>query len=431
MPAGLLVLFIVLMLTVLGGINAQVFRWARKAFGLGPRGRGGLRVFLGVALLGMVLGRVAGRFWPGGLTTFVITVASVAELAIVISGILLLVADAALLLLSLPARLRGRRRTTQPVPAVPTLAPDGAAVAAGLAVAALARAAVAELPRRAFLTQAVAGSAFLIGSSSSLYGSLRGRYDYRLEEVSFKLPGLGRGFDGFSIAQLSDVHIGVFVGDAELRVAEELLQKARPDLIVLTGDLLDNDPRLADKLGRFVRRLTPLARYGVIGISGNHDYFAGVEAVAGAVTGAGARMLRNDAMIVGDAGAGFSLLGVEDVWARREGGGPDLERAVRALPLLGGRVAPALDLPRVLLCHNPSFFAESSGQVALQLSGHTHGGQVNLGIHPADYLLAGGWVAGRYDQRGSALYVNRGFGTVGPPARIGSPPEVTRIVLTS
>jgi predicted MPP superfamily phosphohydrolase len=281
------------------------------------------------------------------------------------------------------------------------------------------------------LTQAVAGSAFLIGSSSSLYGALKGRYDYRLEELSFKVPGLGRGFDGFSIAQLSDVHIGVFVGEPELRIAEELLRKARPDLIVLTGDLLDNDPRLADMLGRFVRRLTRLARYGVVAISGNHDYFAGVEAMAGAVTGAGARILRNDAMIVGDAGAGFSLLGVDDVWARREGGGPDLGRAVRALPQLGGLVASALDLPRVLLCHNPSFFAESAGQVALQLSGHTHGGQINLGVRPADYLLAGGWVAGRYDQGGSILYVNRGFGTVGPPARIGSAPEVTRIVLTA
>ncbi|HXK16809.1 MAG TPA: metallophosphoesterase [Polyangiaceae bacterium] len=403
-------IFIVLLLAGVVGVNVAVFRWARKAFRLGAWARRGLLAFLAFALLGMVLGRVAGRFWPGALTTFVITVASVAGLAIVISGLLLLAADAVTLLVSLPERLRGPPRVA--APAAPT-------------------APLAELPRRAFLTQAVAGSAFLIGSSSSLYGALKGRYDYRLEEVSFKLPGLGRGFDGFSIAQLSDVHIGVFVGEPELRIAEELLRKARPDLIVLTGDLLDNDPRLAGTLGRFVRRLTPLARYGVVAISGNHDYFAGVEAMAGAVTAAGARMLRNDAMIVGDAGAGFSLLGVEDVWARREGGGPDLARAVRALPKLGGRVAPGLDLPRVLLCHNPSFFKEAAGHVALQLSGHTHGGQVNLGIRPADYLLAGGWVAGRYDGKGSVLYVNRGFGTVGPPARIGSAPEVTRIVLTA
>jgi uncharacterized protein len=421
MSAAFVLVFIVVMLAVLGGINAQVFRWARKAFRLGPRARRSLQAALAFAVLGMVLGRVAGRFWPGAVTTFVITVASVAELAIIISGILLLVADALGLVLGLPARLRQRFAKAEPAPIVPTLQ----------AVPAVAQAAAIELPRRAFLTQAVAGSAFLIGGTSSLYGALKGRYDYTLEEVSFRLPGLARGFEGFSIAQLSDVHIGVFVGDPELRIAEELLRKARPDLIVLTGDLLDNDPSLAGQLGRFVRRLTPLARYGVVAISGNHDYFAGVEAVAGAVTSAGARMLRNDALIVGDAAAGFSLLGVDDVWARRQGEGPDLERAVRALPRLGGRVAPALDLPRVLLCHNPSFFAESAGQVALQLSGHTHGGQVNLGIRPAEYLLAGGWVAGRYERADSVLYVNRGFGTVGPPARIGSPPEVTRIVLTA
>jgi predicted MPP superfamily phosphohydrolase len=410
MPVAQVLVFIVLTLAVLGGINAQVFRWARSAFGLGPRGRRSLGAVLAFGALGMVLGRVAGRFWPGAVTSFVITVASVVELAVIISGILLLVADGVRLLLSVPGRFG--RRPAPPAPAV--VAPE-----------------LPELPRRAFLTQAVAGSAFLIGGGSSLYGALKGRVDYSLEEVPFKLPGLGRGFDGFSIAQLSDVHIGVFVGEPELRIAEELLRKARPDLIVLTGDLLDNDPRLAGQLGRFVRRLTPLARYGVVAISGNHDYFAGVEVMASAVRAAGARMLRNDAMLVGDANAGFSLLGVDDVWARRQGNGPDLERAVRALPQLGGRVAPALDLPRVLLCHNPSFFAESAGQVALQLSGHTHGGQVNLGIRPADYLLAGGWVAGRYERSGSMLYVNRGFGTVGPPARIGSPPEVTRIVLTA
>jgi hypothetical protein len=323
--------------------------------------------------------------------------------------------------LRLPARLGKRLAKAESVPVVQAF--EAASPAPQVTST--------ELPRRQFLTQAVAGSAFLIGGTSTLYGALKGRYDYTLEEVSFKLPGLGRGFSGFSIAQLSDVHIGVFVGDPELRAAEELLRKARPDLIVLTGDLLDTDPRLAAQLGRFVRRLTALARYGVVAIPGNHDYFAGVESVARAVSSAGARMLRNGALVVGDAAAGFSLLGVDDVSARREGTGPDLERAVLALPELAGRVAPARDLPRVLLCHNPSFFAESAGRVALQLSGHTHGGQVNLGMRPADYLLPGGWVAGRYEQSGSALYVNRGFGTVGPPARIGSPPEVTRIVLTA
>lgn len=398
------------MLLVLGGINAQVFRWARNAFGLGQSAQRLLKLVLISSLLGMVLGRVADRFWPTSVTHALVFVASTLQLAALISGTLLLLADAARLVVELPARLRARFAVTaSPVAPAPP--------------------ARQELPRRDFIAQAVAGSAFAIGGGSALYGSLKGRHDYSLEETTIRIPGLSHKLDGFTIAQLSDVHIGVYVGDAELEAAEELLRRAKPDLIVLTGDLLDNDARLAPRLGRFVRRLTPLARHGVFAVSGNHDYFAGVDDVALAVNGAGARMLRNEGVLVGDADAGFALLGVDDVWARRQGLGPDLERAVRSLPRIASKVALALDVPRVLLCHNPSFFAEAAGQVALQVSGHTHGGQVNLGIRPADYVLPGGWVAGRYERSGSALYVNRGFGTVGPPARLGAPPEVTRLVL--
>lgn len=425
MSAARFVVFLVLMLLALWGINAQVFRWARNAFALGPGVRRGLKLVLGLSLAGMFLGRVAGRFWPGDLLGAIIAVTSTIQLMVIISGILLLVADGVRLLWGLPQRWRNV--AALPADAAPAEPVEGTPAPS----AAVAPASAPTLPRRAFLTQATAGSAFLIAGSSSLYGALRGRYDYSVEEVVVKIPGLPRALDGFSIAQLSDVHIGVYTGDPELAIAEELLRKAKPDLIVLTGDLLDNDPRLAPQLGRFVRRLPGLAREGVVAISGNHDYFAGVEEMAAAVTGGGGRMLRNSAHVIGGPGSGFALLGVDDVWARREGAGPDLERAVRALPRLNGRVAPALDLPRILLCHNPSFFAESAGQVALQLSGHTHGGQINLGIRPADYVLPGGWVAGRYDQNGSVLYVNRGFGTVGPPARVFAPPEVTRIVLTA
>jgi uncharacterized protein len=413
--AGFL-LFVVLLVAVLAGINALVFRWARNAFGLSARSQRVLKIVLWTAIGGMILGRVAGRFWPSPLATGVIAVCSTVELAAIISGVLLMVADAVRLLSSLPGRLRR---------AAPVLARADVAALPAPAVS------LPALPRRAILSQAVAGSAFLIGGSSALYGALKGRSDYSIEEVPFKLPGLSRGFDGFTIVQLSDVHIGAFTGAPELAIAEDLVRQAKPDLIVLTGDLLDNDGRLADVLGRFVRRLSPLAREGVVAISGNHDFFAGVKEMAGAVRAAGGRILRNDGLVIGNAEAGFALLGVDDVWARRQGAGPDLPRAVAGLPRLGGKLAPALDLPRVLLCHNPSFFSEAAGQVALQLSGHTHGGQVNLGLRPADYLLPGGWVAGRYDLRGSALYVNRGFGTVGPPARLGSPPEVTRIVLSA
>lgn len=412
------VIFFALMVAVLAAINVHLFRWARKAFGLSPTGQRVLQGALWAAAGGTVLGRVAGRVWPGALSTGLTAVASTVELAIIISVAFLLLADAAIFAGRLPARLR--KLTAPPVSAAPPAAEPASASHVPL-----------ELPRRTFLLQAAASSAFAIGGSSSLYGALKGRHDYAIEEIALAIPNLARGFDGFSIVQLSDIHIGAFTGDHELRMAEELVRRARPDLLVLTGDLLDNDARLAEQLGRFVRRLTPLARQGVVAIAGNHDYFASVDDVTSAVRAAGGHMLRNDGLLIGGASAGFSLLGVDDVWARRRGGGPDLERAVASLPREGGRVAPVRDLPRVLLCHNPSFFAESAGKVALQLSGHTHGGQVNLGVRPADYLLPGGWVAGRYESNGSLLYVNRGFGTVGPPARLGARPEVTRIVLTA
>lgn len=415
MSAARVLVFVVLMLVVLGAINVQVFRWARNAFGLGVRAQQLLKAALVVSALGVVLGRFAGRFWPGAVTSGFVAVVSTVELAVIISGILLLMADGVRLLWRLLGRFRHGSETLSEQKPTEVEAP----------------APVPEVPRRAFLTQAAAGSAFLVGTSSSLYGALKGRHDYSIEDVPLRIPGLGRGLSGFTIAQLSDVHIGVYVGEAELAIAEELLRKAKPDLIVLTGDLLDNDPRLAPKLGRFARRLAPLARHGVVAVSGNHDFFAGVEEFASALQGGGARVLRNEGLVVGSEAAGFALLGVDDVWARRGGGGPDLQRAVESLPRLGGLVAPARDLPRVLLCHNPSYFAEAAGQVALQVSGHTHGGQINLGVRPADYLLPGGWVAGRYDAAGSTLYVNRGFGTVGPPARVGAPPEVTRLVLTA
>jgi predicted MPP superfamily phosphohydrolase len=287
------------------------------------------------------------------------------------------------------------------------------------------------VPRRLVLTQLAAGSAFLVGGSSSLYGALVGRHDYTIEELPVRLPGLSKALDGFTIVQLSDIHVGSFVGDAELEAGFEFVRRARPDLVVLTGDLIDHDPRVAERLGQFVRRLVPLAREGVTAITGNHDFYAGVDETVGALTRAGAQVLRNQGRVIGGA-QGFALLGVDDVWAKRfdPHAGPDLEQAVRTLPKVDGR-SVARDLPRVLLCHNPSYFERSAGHIELQLSGHTHGGQVNLMVRPGELFLKNGWIAGLYERSGSRLYVNRGFGTAGPPARVGAAPEISRIVLTS
>jgi predicted MPP superfamily phosphohydrolase len=273
----------------------------------------------------------------------------------------------------------------------------------------------------------------MVGGGSSAYGITFGRHHYALEEVPVALSRLPRTLEGYTIAQISDVHVGAFVGDPELRAAEALIRRARPDLIVMTGDLIDHDIRYAPRLGEFVRRLEQLgARDGVVAIPGNHDYYAGVDEVLATLREAGARVLRNDGVLVPDgerASAaevtrGFSLLGVDDLWARRYGdvGGPDLPRTL-------GFARP--ETARVLLCHNPEFFETAAHEVDLQLSGHTHGGQVTFLVRPADLFLRHGFVMGRYEREGSQLYVNRGFGTAGPPIRLATPPEVTKIVLTA
>jgi predicted MPP superfamily phosphohydrolase len=210
------------------------------------------------------------------------------------------------------------------------------------------------------------------------------------------------------------------VGERELDEGLERVAEAKPDLIVVTGDMVDFDPRFAPMLARALSDLR--ARDGVTTILGNHDYYTGAAEVLRALEREKLEVLVNRGKVLreGD-GGGFALLGVDDMWASRSrGAGPDLDRALSTVPT---------DLPRILLAHQPNFIHDSAGLVALQLSGHTHGGQINPGFRPASLFLR--YLAGRYDVEGTTLYINRGFGVAGPPARIGAPPEVSKIVLVS
>jgi predicted MPP superfamily phosphohydrolase len=265
------------------------------------------------------------------------------------------------------------------------------------------------------------GMAFLAGSGLVLgWGALRGRHEFELCEVPVRIPGLPRALDGYVIAQISDIHAGIHVGDREIDEGLALVRRARPDLVVVTGDLVDIDLRHAKSL---VRKLADLpARDGVAAILGNHDYYDSADGLLAALRDAGVETLVNRGRLVraGD-GGGFALLGVDDLSSTDHGrSGPQLGPALATVPP---------DVPRVLLSHQPHTVDRWAGSVALQLSGHTHGGQINPGFRPADMFFR--YVAGAYAVRGTTLYVNRGFGTVGPPSRVGAPPEVTRVVLVA
>jgi predicted MPP superfamily phosphohydrolase len=277
--------------------------------------------------------------------------------------------------------------------------------------------------RRAAIERIAGVTAFGAAGLALGWGAVRGRHAFVLEEVVVRVKDWPRVLDGYTIVQVSDVHVGAFVGERELDEGLDLARRAKADMLVATGDLVDFR---ADSVDLLASRLAAIgARDGVYAITGNHDHYAGAAEVVRRLRAARIDVLSNDGRHVraGD-GGGFALLGVDDLQGRARPtpgfDGPDLDRAI-------GSVRSGL--PRVLLAHQPVFLYESAGRVDLQLSGHTHGGQINPGFTPASLVMR--WVAGRYDENGTTLYVNRGFGTVGPPARLGAPPEVTKFVITS
>ncbi len=234
----------------------------------------------------------------------------------------------------------------------------------------------------------------------------------------FAIANWPEALDGFRIVQISDIHIGPILGrDFAARLTERV-NALDPDLVVVTGDLVDGDAELlADEVAPFAGLR---GRHGVYFVTGNHDHYSGADPWVDMVTSLGMRALRNERVEIGDGDACFDLVGVDDHHAHFVGDGrEDLERA------LDGRDPQR---PAVLLAHDPATFKSARhAAVDLQLSGHTHGGQ----IWPFAWFvrLATPWVAGRYREGRVQLYVSRGTGFWGPPLRLGAPAEITEITL--
>jgi uncharacterized protein len=435
MPSWLILVAYLLPAALAGAAHLVVCSWGCRVFPLGIGQRRAAAVVMAL-LYSLPLARALAPLGEG--FRHAAKLGSLWHLTIATSAVLIVGLRAALRLSARTARSAAPGAGAPP----PALEPPGPAQPVALPAAqaapppaaqpappaaprptASAREAVEDPGRRMVLERIGGASALLASAGVFGWGSLIARLDWHVDEVAVRIPRLPRGLDGFTIVQISDLHVGPFLGERELAVGLAMVSALRADLIAVTGDVLDQEQRYIPVAARALGRLR--ARHGVVCVPGNHDHYAGLFPVVEGLTAAGVEVLLNRGKLIapGDAG-GLCILGVDDLSGRRNrtGPGPDLIAARRGLPPEGATI---------LLAHQPAFFAEArAAGVDLQLSGHTHGGQINPGFVAAR-PLTGEFVAGLYERGASQLYVNRGFGTAGPPCRILAPPEITRIVLVA
>jgi predicted MPP superfamily phosphohydrolase len=281
-----------------------------------------------------------------------------------------------------------------------------------------------DLDRRRLMARAVAGVAGVTAAGLTTIALRSAAEPPREVDVKVPLARLPGAFQGFRIVQLSDLHVGPLLRKPFLDHVVDRTLALEPDVVAITGDLVDASPSdLRDVVSPLARLR---ARHGVFFVTGNHEYYVGADAWFETLPSLGIRPLRNERVEIARGSDRLDLAGVEDASASHQGSGhgADYERALAGRPT---------DRPVVLLAHQPRqvFDAERYG-VDLQLSGHTHGGQIapfGLITRLVQPALAGLHRFGT-DAAPTWLYVNRGTGFWGPPMRLANPAEITIVELT-
>ncbi len=276
--------------------------------------------------------------------------------------------------------------------------------------------------RRRFLEQA----AILVSVTPFVatgYGLLYGRLDVEVVRQRIRLARLPKAFEGFRIAQLSDLHISPFTTAEHIRHCVTITNALKSDLIALTGDYISWDPEAE---GGAVSALAGLrAPFGVFGCLGNHEQESSTEeSITRLFAVKGIRMLRQEGVPIRSHPEAINLIGIDCPRSR-----PDLQWRLRKVErfVMPGTV-------NILLSHYPGVFNYVAGLgIDLTLAGHTHGGQLSLDVvHRGLDLsaLLSPYTSGWYEKAGSQLYVNRGIGTTGFPIRMGARPEITVLELS-
>ncbi|NJO68833.1 MAG: metallophosphoesterase [Bacteroidetes bacterium] len=274
---------------------------------------------------------------------------------------------------------------------------------------------------------------------SFIWGIVRGRFNFQVEPVNVAFKNLPKRFDGLKIVHISDIHIGSFQGfENQVKEAIDMINAQKPDLILFTGDLVNN---FYEELNGWLPILSKMeAKYGKYSILGNHDYGhyynwsskkemnENFSRIKEAHAQMGFKLLNNASEVFELDGEKIAIIGVEN-WG------------LPPFPQIGDfktAVKNVEDIPfKILLSHDPTHWEEKihgKTDVAITLSGHTHGMQFGIQVgnvkwSPSQYKYPR-W-SGLYKESGQYLYVNRGFGYIGYPGRVGMPPEITVLNLNS
>jgi uncharacterized protein len=281
---------------------------------------------------------------------------------------------------------------------------------------------VVDAQRRTFIARVAAMSIAAVVSGLSVIAVRSALRPVEVRRVRVRLARLPRAHHGLTIAQITDLHVGPTIGRDVVEDIVDRTNALAPDIIAITGDLVDGSVSV---LRDAVAPLAKLrARHGVFFVTGNHEYFSGADAWLTELQRLGVRVLSNERVSIGENDSSFDLGGIDDRTAHRYGG---LTPAAAVSRALDGR-DPKREL--VLLAHQPlSLFDAAPFGVGLQISGHTHGGQ----IWPFGYLvrLQQKFFPGLHRHGDAQIYVSRGTGYWGPPMRLAQPAEITQLTLES
>ena len=275
-----------------------------------------------------------------------------------------------------------------------------------------------QLSRRDFLKVAGVSTVSVVGGTVGFL-AINNEADHA-EVITVQVPikNLPPALDGFTLLQMSDFHLYPYTQPELIREAVGICNQLKADLIVLTGDYVWLQVEAAFELAEILSGLD--ARYGVYGVLGNHDYWEGIDTVLAGFESQRLPMLINQGFPISTKSGGLYIAGMDDGWSGR----PDLEAALESAPA---------GYPVVLLYHEPDLadgIAED-GRVSLQLSGHSHGGQVRI---PGIGAFVLPYLGRRYDYHLYRLnqlwlYTNGGMGTISVPVRYRCPPEITELIL--